>query len=149
VVGFLQRPTRVCTIFRREDCSGSPISPADRKGSRIDVRTKALHTQEQALAQSEPLLTPEAKTQRTRDIEKFQIDLRRFRQDSQNQLMGVQRELESAFLAKLGPSLELVAKQRRLRLVINEDVGLIAWADPTLDITPDVVKRLEARTSTP
>ena len=27
-------------------------------------------------------------------------------------------------------------------MVINEDAGLIAWADPALDVTPDVLKLL-------
>jgi len=33
-------------------------------------------------------------------------------------------------------------KERGLLLVLNEDAGLIAWADSMLDITADVVKRL-------
>ena len=43
---------------------------------------------------------------------------------------------------ELRPALADVAKSRSLALVINEDVGLIAWADPSLDITPVVVDAL-------
>ncbi len=35
-----------------------------------------------------------------------------------------------------------MAKERNLLFVINEDAGLLAWANPTLDITADVVTRL-------
>jgi len=43
---------------------------------------------------------------------------------------------------KLRPALAAVAKEKGLLFVINEDEGLIAWADPAADITPDVVRRL-------
>jgi len=38
-----------------------------------------------------------------------------------------------------------VAKEKGLLLVVNEDEGLIAWADPVADITTEVVRRLEPR----
>jgi Skp family chaperone for outer membrane proteins len=47
-------------------------------------------------------------------------------------------------LTKLRPALEGVVKARDLKLVLNEDAGLVAWADPALDITPLVVAALEA-----
>ena len=34
-------------------------------------------------------------------------------------------------------------RANRYLIVINEDAGLLAWADPLLDITPDVVKTLD------
>jgi hypothetical protein len=56
--------------------------------------------------------------------------------------MGVQRDVESAFQFKVKPVLEKVAKDKGLQLVFNLDDGLLAWADPSLDITADVIKRL-------
>jgi hypothetical protein len=44
---------------------------------------------------------------------------------------------------KLRPALAGVAKTRSLSLVTNEDLGSgVAWADPSLDITPLVVAAL-------
>ena len=115
------------------------------KTREIDARNKALDAQEQALEESRSVLGESARGQRAKEVEKFRIDLQRFIQDAQAELAGAQRDFQSAFLAKLRPTLDQVAKERGLHLVINEDVGLIAWADPSLDITQEVVKRLDQR----
>ena len=109
----------------------------------IEARSKTLETQQQQLQQSSALLTESARTQRAKELEKFEIDLQRFIQDAQAEITGFQRDVETEFLAKLRPALDQVAKDRSLWLVFNEDAGLIAWASPVLDITGDVVKRID------
>ena len=88
------------------------------------------------------MLSPTARQEREREIDRFQVDIRRFIQDAQTEFLGVRRRSEDAFLVKLRPALAAVAKEKGLLFVINEDEGLIAWADPAADITPDVVRRL-------
>jgi outer membrane protein len=112
------------------------------KGRAIDEKNKALQAQQQALEQSGTILNQQARTQRTKEIDKFKIDVQRFIEDAQAELTGVQRDMESAFLTKLKPALEQVAKEKSLQFVFNADEGTIAWADPSLDITGDVVKRI-------
>lgn len=109
----------------------------------IEARTRTLETQQQQLQQSSALLTETARGQRAKELEKFEIDLRRFIQDAQAEITGFQRDVETEFLAKLRPALDQVAKDRSLWLVFNEDAGLIAWANPVLDITGDIVKRID------
>lgn len=60
-------------------------------------------------------------------------------EDAQARFLGVRRDLENAFLATLGPVVNSVAKKRALLFVLNQDSGVLAWADPSLDITTDVV----------
>jgi len=71
-----------------------------------------------------------------------QIDTKRFVEDAQAEFLGVQRNLENPFFAKLRPALDAVAKERGFLFVFNEDSGMLAWANPTVDVTADVVKRL-------
>jgi Skp family chaperone for outer membrane proteins len=40
---------------------------------------------------------------------------------------------------KFGRAVDSVAKKRGLLFVVNQDSGVLAWADPKLDITPDVI----------
>ena len=54
----------------------------------------------------------------------------------------MQRNLENTFFAKLRPALDAVAKELGFLFVFNEDSGMLAWANPTVDVTADVVKRL-------
>jgi Skp family chaperone for outer membrane proteins len=108
----------------------------------LDAQNARLKALQNALAEGSSLLNDQARRQREQEIEKFQIDLERFVEDAQAEFLGVQRELETAFLAKLRPALDSVARDRGLLLVFNEDAGVVAWGDPALDITPDVIRRV-------
>jgi Skp family chaperone for outer membrane proteins len=110
---------------------------------RLEAQNGKLKSMQAALEQSASLLSNTARLEREQEIERFQIDLQRFVEDAKAEFLGVQRELESAFLAKLRPALASVAKERGLILVLNEDAGLLAWANPALDITPEVVRRVD------
>jgi outer membrane protein len=114
----------------------------DEKKRTIEGKNNELQAQEQALQKNAPLLSDEARNQRSTAVEKFRIDVQRLIQDAQAELMGVQRDVESAFQFKVKPVLEKVAKDKGLQLVFNLDDGLLAWADPSLDITADVIKQL-------
>lgn len=108
----------------------------------IEEKNKALQLQEQTLQQNASVLNEEARTQRSNAVERFRIDVQRFIQDAQAELMGVQREVESAFVFKFKPAVEKVAKDKGLQIVFNLDDGLISWADSSLDITAEVVTQL-------
>jgi outer membrane protein len=108
----------------------------------IEEKNRELQAQEQALQKNAPLLSDEARNQRSTAVERFRIDVQRLIQDAQAELMGVQRDVESAFLFKVKPVVEEVARGKGLQFVFNLDGGLIAWADPSMDITTDVVKQL-------
>jgi outer membrane protein len=108
----------------------------------IEEKNRELQAQEQALQKNAPLLSDEARNQRNTAVERFRIDVQRLIQDAQAELMGVQRDVESAFLFKVKPVVEEVARDKGLQFVFNLDGGLIAWADPSMDITTDVVKQL-------
>ncbi len=112
------------------------------KARAIEERNKALQSQEQSFQQNAAVLNEEARAQRSNAVERFRIDVQRFIQDAQAEVLGVQREVENAFVFKFTPAVEKVAKEKGLQIVFNLDGGLISWADSSLDITPDVVKEL-------
>ena len=105
----------------------------------VESRSAKLKVLQQALAERTSLLAESARREREMEIDRFQIDLQRFVEDAQARFLGVRRDLENAFLAKFAPALDSVAKTRGLLFVVNQDSGVLAWADPRLDITADVV----------
>lgn len=114
------------------------------KSRAIDQRNEALRAQQAAYDRSAAVMTEAARSLRQKELQKFQIDVERFIEVAQAELTGARRELEGAFLAKLRPAVEQVAKVRGLQLVLNADTGVLVWGQPSLDITPDVVKELSA-----
>jgi outer membrane protein len=115
------------------------------KARAIDEKNKALQAQEQALERSSPLLSELARTQRTAEVQKLRIDVQRFIEDAQAELLGLQRDAENAFVVKLKPVLAKVAQDKGLQMVFNVDGGQVAWFDPSVDITSDVVKQLAVK----
>jgi Skp family chaperone for outer membrane proteins len=105
----------------------------------VESRSARLKALQQGLAERATVLAESARREREQEIDRFQIDLKRFMEDAQARFLGVRRDLENAFLAKFGPAVDSVAKKRSLLFVLNQDSGVLAWADPRFDITPDVV----------
>jgi outer membrane protein len=114
----------------------------EKRGREIAEKNKALQAQEQALQASAGVLTEAARSQKTRELEKFRIDVQRFIQDAQAEVTGAEREMEVTFLAKLKPALDRVAKDQGLQLIVNLDETALVWADPALDVTAEVVRQL-------
>lgn len=113
------------------------------RSKEIAARNAKLQVMQNSLQQSSSVLGETARRQRETELERFQIDTRRFVEDAQAEFLGVQRNLENTFFAKLRPALDAVAKERGFLFVFNEDSGMLAWASPALDITADVVKRVD------
>jgi Skp family chaperone for outer membrane proteins len=114
----------------------------DKRAREIEERNKTLQSEEQALQQMLTGLTEEARSQRSKEVEKFRLDTQRFVQDAQAEVLGLQRDIASEFVARLRPAVAAVAKDKGLQLIFNLDEATIAWADTSMDITAEVVKRL-------
>ena len=114
----------------------------DEKARAVEEKNKALQAQEQAFEQSSSLLSDSARSQRISELQKFRVDVQRFIEDAKAELMRVERDAESAFVIKLKPALAKVAQDKGLQMVFNSDDGLIAWFNPSLDITSDVIKQI-------
>jgi Skp family chaperone for outer membrane proteins len=103
----------------------------------------ALQKLERSLEQTTGVLSDAARGARTKELEKFRLDTQRFIQDAQAELMGVRRDAESAFLIKLRPAIERVIKDNGIELLFNFDSGVLAWGDPSLDVTSQILKHVE------
>jgi Skp family chaperone for outer membrane proteins len=114
----------------------------EKRAREIAEKNKALQAQEAALQASLTVLGDDARSQKSRELEKFRIDVQRFIQDAQAEVTGAQREMEISFIAKLRPAVERVAKDQGLQMVVNLDDPSVVWSDPGLDITGDVIKLL-------
>ena len=119
----------------------------DEKARAIEARNKELSGKEQALKTNSASLTERTRRQQTAEVEKFRLDTQRFVEDAQAELMGVERDVESAFLAKLRPAVDKVVAAKGFPLLLSADTPLIVWFDPADDITADIVKQLASTTS--
>jgi Skp family chaperone for outer membrane proteins len=107
-------------------------------------KAKLLQGNQQKLQTSGSVMNEAARVQLEKEIEKQTKDAERFQQDAQAEINELQQEVQNEFVKKLSPIVEALANEKGLHLVFNASESGIAWAAPGLDLTPDVIKRLDA-----
>jgi len=107
-------------------------------------KAKLLQGNQQKLQTSGSVMNETARVQLEKEIEKQTKDAERFQQDAQAEINELQQEVQNDFVKKLSPIIEQIAVEKGLQIVFNLAEAGVAWATPGLDLTGDVVKRLDA-----
>jgi len=107
-------------------------------------KAKLLQGNQQKLQTSGSVMNETARVQLEKEIEKQTKDAERFQQDAQAEINELQQEVQNEFVKKLSPIIEQIAVEKGLQIVFNLAEAGVAWATPGLDLTGDVVKRLDA-----
>jgi len=114
------------------------------KVNELNEMNKALQASQQKLEAGATVLSANAAAQLQKTIERQQVDIQRFTEDAQQEVAGLQAQLQEEFQLRLSPIIQDVAAQRGLHLLFSMiDSGLV-WADPSLDITPEVIQKFDA-----
>jgi outer membrane protein len=107
-------------------------------------KAKLLQGNQQKLQTSGSVMNEAARVQLEKEIEKQTKDAERFQQDAQAEINELQQEVQNEFVKKLSPIVEQLATEKGLHLVFNASESGIAWATPGLDLTSEVIKKLDA-----
>jgi Skp family chaperone for outer membrane proteins len=107
-------------------------------------KAKLLQGNQQKLQTSGSVMNETARVQLEKEIEKQTKDAERFQQDAQAEINELQQEVQNDFVKKLSPIVEQLATEKGLHLVFNASESGIAWATPGLDLTGEVIKKLDA-----
>ena len=79
-----------------------------------------------------------------RAFEKSRLDLERFQQDAKNEIEAMQTRFDADFRAKLAPVIDEISKEKGLHFIFGLEQAAIVWWSPSVDISDEVVKRLDA-----
>jgi outer membrane protein len=85
-----------------------------------------------------------ARGQLEKEIERQQKEVERFQQDAQAEINELQQEVQNEFLKKVQPVLDQVATEKGLQIVLSANEAGIAWANLGLDISSEIIKKLDA-----
>jgi len=108
------------------------------------AKAKQLQDNQAKLQSSGSVMNEAARTQLEKEIERQQREGERFQQDAQAEINELQQEVQNEFVKKLSPILEQLGTEKGLQILFNSVESGIAWAMPGLDITADVVKKLDS-----
>lgn len=119
----------------------------DGKATELNNKNKALQAAQQKLEQGGSVMNDQARAQLQGEIDRQTRDIQRASEDAQADLQNFSQQVQDDFSRKLNPVVDKVAREKQVHFVFSaQDAGLI-WADPTLDLTADVIR--EFNTSTP
>jgi outer membrane protein len=115
-----------------------------KKAQELSEKQKQLQGIQAKLEKEGSVMSATAQGDLTKQAEKLNTDIQRFTQDAQQELAELQQQLQQQFEARVSPVLEEVRKEKGLHFIFNgPDSGLVA-ADPGLDISLDVIKKLDS-----
>ena len=116
-----------------------------KKQKEAEDKAKMLQGNQQKLQTSGSVMNEAARGQLEKEIEKQQKDGERFQQDAQAEVQELQQEVQNEFVKKLSPIVNELATEKGLHIVFNAGEAGIAWAVAGLDLTGDVIKKLDAQ----
>ena len=117
----------------------------DKKVAELNDKNKALQSDQQKLASGGTVLSDSAREELQRKIERQDTDIQRATQDAQKELQDLQQTLQIDFQRKLTPAIGDVAAEKGLDMVFAVGDAGLAWANPGLDITADVIKKFDTK----
>jgi outer membrane protein len=122
-----------------------------KKQKEAEDKAKLLQGNQQKLQTSGSVMNEAARSQLEKEIEKQTKDAERFQQDAQAEVQELQQEVQGEFVKKLQPIIEQLANEKGLHLLFNAGDAGLAWAAPGLDLTSEVIKKLDglAKPATP
>jgi Skp family chaperone for outer membrane proteins len=116
----------------------------DKKVLELNDKQKQLQAQQQKLQSGGSVLSDAARVDLEKNIERMQVEIQRFTQDAQAEVQELQQQLQQEFQVRLEPVLQEIGREKGLHFIFNgPDAGLV-WADAALDISGDVIKKLDA-----
>lgn len=118
------------------------------KLAELTAKNKELEAAQQKLAGGS-LLSEEARAAAQKGVDRIQLELQRAQQDAEAAVQDLQQQVNGELERAITPLLEQVAIDRGIHLLLRADTGAVAWADPALDLTGEIIKRLDAATPKP
>src|SRR5688500_4500076 len=120
-----------------------------KKAAELNEKNKQLTGMQQKLEKEGSVMNAGAAAELQKNIERLNVEVQRFTQDAQAEVQELQQELQQEFQQRLEPVLSQVATEMGLQFVFNgPDAGLV-WADSALDISSEVIKKLDASPGKP
>jgi len=114
------------------------------KSSEVQAKAADLQKQQVTLQKDSGAMSPRAVADLQRAFDKARLEFDRFQQDAQAEIEAMQTRFDADFRVKLVPIVDAISKEKGLHLVFGIEQAPIIWWSPSVDISEEVVKRLDA-----
>lgn len=148
-VAFINIQTIAASSTVGKDASKRLQDLNSKKVAEINDKTKQLQAMQTKLQQGGAVLNETARAQLEKDIDKLQRDIQFSQQNAQAEFNELQNDLQGEFQQKLFPVVKQVAEEKGLHAVFSISDAGVAYYDPGLDISDEVIKRLDGAKTAP
>jgi outer membrane protein len=117
----------------------------DRKTAELQTKNKDIQAKQQEIQSGQTVLTQSALTQKQAELDRLQRELQLAQDQAQADIDTLNKQLLQEFQDKVLPIIQQILQEKGLWVVLtagNND-ALVA-ANPALDLSADVIKRLDA-----
>ena len=119
----------------------------------FEPKAKPIGAEEQAIREAQKTLAKESALKSKDQVEKRQAEIKKriaaFEAAAaplQQELMKAQKERGREVLEPAQKAVDAVAKQKKLGMIVERSQAGVVYMDPTLDITAEVIKQMDANT---
>jgi outer membrane protein len=127
-----------------KDASKKLSDLTNKKQTEINDKNKQLQALTTKRDTGGAVLNDSARAQLDKDIDKLQRDIQFASTNAQAEVQDLQNELQGEFQKRLIPVIEEVAKEKGLHAVFSIADSGAAYVHPGLNISEEIVKRLDA-----
>ena len=120
-----------------------------KKVAEIEAKNKALEAARTKRSTGSAVLNESAQLALDREIDKLTREVQYLQHEAQAERNELQEELRMEFQRKLAPVFEAIGKEKGLHVILDAANSGAFWANPGLDLTGEVIKRLDASKSAP
>jgi outer membrane protein len=120
---------------------------SEKKSADLADKTKKIQALQQEIQQQTTLLSPAALTAKNNELDRMQREFQFAQQDAQAEVENLNQQLMTGFQDKVLPIVDALGKEKNLHavFVLDRDNTIVAYVHPGLDLTSEVVKRLDAK----
>ncbi len=117
-----------------------------------DLRTIGTELQEMEERLQNPALTDDGRMriqqemqEKGRQFQAGQMDFQRYQQETQQMLQSRQQSIINLHLSEIRDVVAEVAREKGAEIVLNTNGLAVIYADPTFDVTDDIIAKLNAQ----
>jgi outer membrane protein len=115
-----------------------------KKTAELEGKQKALEAARNKLLQGGTVLSDSARGQMEKEIDKMARELQFAQQEAQSEQQALTTELQNDFQTRLNPIIDQVANEKSLHYVLSIADSGVVWVNTGLNISSEVMKRLDA-----
>ena len=115
-----------------------------KKSAELEGKQKALEALRSKLLQGGTVLSDSARGQMEKDIDKGARELQYAQQEAQSEQQALTSDLQNEFQTRLNPIIDQVANEKGLHYVLSIADSGVVWVNTGLNISAEVMKRLDA-----